>query len=266
VILKNKLKDWDICIPPARNNPHTETDYRFLFKQGRPVDDTPDMKERIGKATLIHKDKNVRHGYWKNSDLVTNSGDELKDPTKNLRMKTTAEPEAGLYQNYGAIEPAINSVRPELQEELTKRYGSDKTVENPETAAYIHIRYGDYKLFNMNSSMDYYRKAKARLEKESQIETLYIISQPDGIQWAREEGLLKESNKRMVVVDEKDELKVLYIMSQCKAGACISASTFSIWGAILGPVTNEKSLMIYPSKWIQISGKDLHFPERWIEI
>jgi hypothetical protein len=266
VVIKNKLKEWDICIPPVKDNPHTKTDYRPLFKQGKPVEETPEIKERIQAAALIHKHKDIRHGYWKNTDLIANSGDEIKNSTKNLRMKTTEEPEGGYYHNYGSIEPAIKTVRPELQKELASRYGSDTTIEKPDSAAFIHIRYGDYKTNSMNAPMDYYKTAKARLEKEAAIETLYIISQKDGVQWAKEEGLLTEAGKTIRVIDDDDELKVLYIMSQCKAGACISPSTYSIWGAILGPGERETSVIIYPSKWIKISGKDLNFPERWIII
>lgn len=266
VVIKNKLKEWDICIPPVKDNPHTKTDYRSLFKQGRPVEESPEIKERIQAAALIHKHKDIRHGLWKNTDLIVNSGDEFKNSTKNLRMKTTEEPEGGYYQNYGSIKPAIETVRAELQKELASRYGSDTTVEKPDSAAFIHIRYGDYKSNSMNASMDYYKAAKARLEKEAAIEIIYIISQKDGTQWAKEEGLLTEAGKTIRVIDEEDELKVLYIMSQCKAGACISPSTYSMWGAILGPGERESSTIIYPSKWIKISGKDLNFPERWIVI
>ena len=265
VIVKNKLKNWDICIPPVQDNPHTSTDYRFLFKQGRPVELTPDMKERVsGAAAVIHKNKNIRHGSWKNTDLVLNSADELKNSTKNLRMKTTEDPEGGYYQNYGSIEPAIATIRPEIQEELTKKYGTDSLIQDPGSSAFIHIRYGDYKDYNLTSSIQYFKDAKARFEKESAIKTLYIISDKAGIQWAKDEQLSAPGEKTIHLIEDPDELKVLYYMSQCKAGGCISASTYSIWGAIMGPATNDSSVIIHPSKWNgMVTGKDIHFPERW---
>ena len=266
VVVKNKLKHWDICIPPVKDNPHTSTDYRFLFKQGRPVDLTPEMKERINSAAaVIHKNKNVRHGSWKNTDLVVNSGDEFKNSTKNLRMKTTEEPEGGYYQNYGSIESAIEKIRPEIQEELTKKYGSDALIAEPAKSAFIHIRYGDYKEYKLISSMGYFKDAKARLEKESAIKSIYIISDKAGIEWATKEGLTTKGEKTVHTIDEPDELKVLYYMSQCKAGACISASTYSVWGAIMGPGTNDSSVIIYPSVWNKmVNGKDIDLPDRWI--
>lgn len=263
-IIKDKVKNWDLCIPPMKNNPHTDTDYRFLFTQGRPVEIKPEIEERIRVATLVHKNKNIRHGPWKNTDLVTNSGDPLGNSTKNLRMKTTEEPEAGYYHNYGSIEPILDKIRPELQEKLAQRYKSQ--VEVPESSAFIHIRHGDYEKYKILSPMEYYKAAKARLEQEAGIGTIYILSEPTGIAWAKQEGLAQEAGKKIITIDDSDELKVLYIMSRCKGGACISASTYSMWGAILGPAENKSSMIIYPSKWIHISAKELSFPERWIQI
>lgn len=264
VIVKNKLKEWDICIPPVENNPHTSTDYRFLFKQGRSVEMTPEIKGRVDAAVVVHKNKDIRHGSWKNTDLIANSGDDFKNSTKNLRMKTTEEPEGGYYQNYGSIEPAIATIRPEIQEELTKRYSSEGLIKEPDSSAFIHIRYGDYKEVKLVSPIEYFKEAKARFDKESAIKTVYLISDKAGIEWATQEGLTT-GEKTVHTIDDPDELKVLYYMSQCKAGGCISASTYSMWGAIMGPGTNDSSVMIYPSKWNgMVTGAYFGFPERWI--
>jgi hypothetical protein len=103
-----------------------------------------------------------------------------------------------------------------------------------------------------------------RLEHPS-IRTIYIISDEKGIEWAKKEGV-PESKTQVQLISDPDELKVMYIMSQCKAGACISASTYSMWGAILGPQTNDAAIITYPSTWIKISAKELSFPKSWIEI
>ncbi len=56
-------------------------------------------------------------------------------------------------------------------------------------------------------------------------------------------------------------------MSLCIAGACISASTFSAWGVILGADTNPKSTILYPSVWFVDGNSDcMQFPERWQKI
>ena len=62
VIIKNKLMNWDLCIPPVVGNPHAEMDYRFLFKQGRAVEKTPEVAQQIGNAVVLHKNKNITHG------------------------------------------------------------------------------------------------------------------------------------------------------------------------------------------------------------
>lgn len=46
-------------------------------------------------------------------------------------MKSTEEPEVGYYQNYGSIEPALATIRPEINEELSKRYGSESLIKDP---------------------------------------------------------------------------------------------------------------------------------------
>lgn len=118
---------------------------------------------------------------------------------------------------------------------------------------------------NLLSSMDYFKAAKARLEKESTIKTIYLISDKTGMDWAKKEGLTATTAQTVYPIDDPDELKVLYYMSQCKAGACISASTYSMWGAIMGPATNDSSLITYPAQWNgTITGKHIDFPERWV--
>lgn len=72
VVLVKKIKNWNVCIPPAPHNPHAPTDYRFLFKQGRPVERTPDIQGRINVAKVVHKNKNVFFASWNPEDLVVN--------------------------------------------------------------------------------------------------------------------------------------------------------------------------------------------------
>jgi hypothetical protein len=230
-----------------------------LFKQGNPVEKTKEIAKRIADATLIHKDKDIRNGEWKAEYLVKDSGNELTEG-KDLRLKSTDEPEAGYYQNYASIAPAIPIIRPELQAQLDSRYGTSR-IENPDSTAFIHIRYGDYKTFSINASMDYYKAAKAKL-LEYPVKTIYLISDVEGIKWATSEGLTEGTQ----TIDDPDELKALYIMSQCKAGACISPSTYSLWGAILGPATNDAAIIVYPSTWIKISATELSLPKSWIQI
>jgi hypothetical protein len=224
------------------------------------------MRQRMRDAIVLHKAKEIRHSEWSDANLVLDSGDALNNPSANLRMKSNASPEDEFYHNYKGIEPAIDIVRPELQEELDARYKKDSPVKDPATAAFLHIRYGDYKKLNLVGRIDYYKKARAHLEKQSNISLIYMISDADGLTWVAKEGLMDGCSKPIHPIGDSDELKVLYIMSQCKAGACISSSTFSIWGAILGPGTNPESMITYPSWWVSTDVKNLSFPKRWIQI
>jgi hypothetical protein len=56
-------------------------------------------------------------------------------------------------------------------------------------------------------------------------------------------------------------------MSLCSAGACTSASTFGLWGIILGADQNKSATILYPAKWVtDHSTKSLMFPSWWKEL
>jgi hypothetical protein len=55
------------------------------------------------------------------------------------------------------------------------------------------------------------------------------------------------------IVDEKDEIISLYIMSNCLKGAIVANSTFSYWGAYLAHENSKDHVAYYPS----IMGKGL---------
>jgi hypothetical protein len=67
-----------------------------------------------------------------------------------------------------------------------------------------------------------------------------------------------------------NELQTLYAMMLCEAGAVISNSTFSSWGAMLGADKNTKSTIVYSKTWITAFPGEppnpLRFREEWIGI
>ena len=71
-------------------------------------------------------------------------------------------------------------------------------------------------------------------------------------------------NEHFELLDEKDELAGLMLMSLCEGGAVISNSTFSWWGAMLGCGATGVPVA-YPAKWIGKENPDL-FPPSWIRI
>ena len=93
--------------------------------------------------------------------------------------------------------------------------------------------------------------------KDAGVEKIYLLS--DDLEWCKK----KFDGLGLIPFEEEDELKTLYLMSLCKGGAVISPSTFSAWGAILGPDENKKATIVYPNKWIEGKKNRLDFPAWW---
>jgi hypothetical protein len=257
--LKEALKHWDICIPPLKQK-HSDIDYRYLFKEGIPVERDD---RRIARAGKIHDKIDTHYNAWNTKDLVVNSGTIFTNPKKNIRMKSLSD--GGYYHNYSSIAPAIDTVRSDLLEELSKQYGSESDrIRNPSKAAFLHIRHGDYTSWGWMSDASYYTKALKELEKT--MEDIYIISIKEGIEWANSEQILDGATRNIHSIDDDDELKVMYLMSLCKGGACISPSTYSMWGAILGPGTNPESSIYYPARWLSRDADIMGLPAEWKRI
>jgi hypothetical protein len=254
--VKNKT-GLDMCILPTNNpyspipanNPHSTTDYRsILFKQGRPVE-AANVKNRVNVA------KKVLGG-------ISNPHNDWSDMPINANKSVNALIGDAYFQNYNAIKDVIPIIRKDCKEAFEDRYKGFKDTIAP-TSAFIHVRRGDYSS-QWSLEAEYYKQGLAMLDAVPEITAIYMLS--DDIGWCKEQGF--SSSKLKWFDDPKesaDELKAMYLMSLCLGGACISASSFSSWGAILGADQNEKSTIIYPKKWA-VSGSNSSaqkFPERW---
>jgi hypothetical protein len=106
------------------------------------------------------------------------------------------------------------------------------------------------------------------LEKNPSIKKIYIIS--NDIEWCKShDAEWKQHTKKEIEYDgTPNELEALYRMILCRGGAVISGSTFSSWGAILGPDMNPTSTLVYPLIVGQYAGVEnpFNFPSRWIGI
>ena len=253
VVVKEKL-GTPICLLPYTNE-HSKTDYRdILFKQGKAVEKAP-MQARIdGAKRLLDQmtlESTESHKDWEYTPADGNSG-------RNTIMGDS------YFQNYPAIQSAIPIIRADCSQIFGERYpGFKDTI--PSTAAFMHIRKGDYKdLLSLNN--DYYTRGLAMLDTVSAITEIYFLS--DDIPWCKEQKWGSSKIKWFDNPDDmKDELKTMYLMSLCLGGACISASTFSTWGAILGADQNPESTIVYPSSWITgRPSSEFKFPERWTQI
>jgi hypothetical protein len=166
------------------------------------------------------------------------------------------------YQYYPPISIYENEIRDLFLkglDEYRNEYLKEKNTY--EESAFIHIRRNDYiKLSNYHyvQDMDYYNKALLLLEKNENIKKFYIFS--DDISYIKK-NFTKDN---FIIIDEKNELKSLALMSLCTGGAICANSTFSWWGAFLGAY-GKNNTVIVPSKWINEKIYNL-FPEEWIII
>jgi len=221
---------------------HAETDYRpILFSEFKAVDGTePMFQDKI--------DVRVENKFW---DPWTPSTIPL-DTDKYIYIPNQ------WYQHLPSIQLVLPDVKSHIISTLQGLY-KDTVVE--EGSAFMHVRRGDYTSQENNAyllQIDYYLKALKHITMRDSIKTINIFS--DDIAWCKQQGW--DSPKQIIYIDEPDEMKALYMMSQCKGGAIISNSTFSTWGALLG--ASESGVVVYPSKWLY--GAETAFPPSWIRI
>lgn len=226
---------------------HTRVDYRpILFNDFESVDANNPIFQDVIDANVQQKDP--VHRFW---DAW--SPHNLPASNKYIFLETQ------WYQDFKSIEPAIGEVREKVLERMRNRF-KDTGVD--EGSAFLHVRRGDYTNAENAAYLldnDYYVPAIEKLNTQPNIKTINIFS--DDILWCKQQGWVSAKNIRYI--DEPDEMKSLYMMSLCDQGAVISNSTFSTWGAILGPYTNG-SIVVYPSKWLY--GAETSFPSSWIRI
>lgn len=246
----------EILLFPAENNHHSTTDYRPMFKHGKPVDRTPEMLERMEAATKLHENTFVFYGNWGIEEKAKGPGD--------VRIKNTATPgySDGFYQNYESIKDIIPDIRKELVPQLQEKY---KELPIKAKAAFMHVRRGDLIGSNEHSRPEYLQAALKYMDNIPGVEVIYVVANPEDSQWSKEQNF--QTKKVLEWFIDPDELKAMYLMSQCSAGAIISSSTFGTWGAILGADANPSSTILYPKVWSPNNPKAvIEFPGRWIPI
>lgn len=257
LMVKRKSK-LPLCIIPSSGNPHSKDDYTRLF-DGKRIDPASPQSERIAAAKTV-LNTGTSMNKWSNANIKytdTNIG-------KNIKIKDT------LYQNYSAIQPVIQEVKDSLMKnEFNKdEYKNYRDSTKSDESAFMHVRRGDYAGTAWELAIDYFFKGLDELEKNQSIKKLYIIS--NDIEWCKSHDAewKKHFTKEIEYDGTPKELEALYRMILCTAGAIISGSTFSSWGAILGPDTNPKSTLVYPLIVHQYAGVEnpFSFPPRWTGI
>jgi hypothetical protein len=238
--LKNKHNVPLFLLPTDENsNIHSKKDYRFLFDGATPIEYTDERMKETREVGI----QNNFFGPWR--DIPT-------DENTNILIKYH------WFQDFPSIKAVIPQVKNEVVNHLSDIY---KDVSIDTSSAFIHVRRGDYTkeaggAYALN--MDYYGPGLEELNKSDNIENIYIFS--DDMAWCKQQKW--NTTKQIKYIDEPDELKTLYMMSQCEGGAVISNSTFSTWGAFLGPYLTS-GVIVYPSKWL-FNG-NLSLPTEWIQ-
>jgi hypothetical protein len=161
------------------------------------------------------------------------------------------------FQFYPPLSPYENDIRTLFLQGLG----------NPEPniqTAFLHIRRGDYlnnPQYHYIQNLEYYEKALCILkEKNPSVKQIKIFS--DDIVWAKEQSLFKSD--LFSFSEQEDEIEALQEMTQCHGGAVLANSTFSWWGAFLGPYA-KRAPIIYPSRWIAEDVPEL-CPKEWIRL
>ena len=242
IMVKNK-KGIPLCILPSGNNPHkASSDYtKTLYKQGTSVD-PESVKERMKVSKSVLDKITNPHNTWVNGNIDGNA-------TANATLNCT------FFQSYSSILPVIPTIREDCAKVFQETYPDVKI--DSDGSAFMHVRRGDYG--GRSLSADYYNRGLAELDSISKLKDVYIVS--DDMGWCKSQEW--KTAKKIIFFEDPDELKTMYMMSLCLAGAIISASSFSTWGAILGADKNPESVILYPTSWITGPSTQLQFPARW---
>ena len=233
------LNEDESSLDNSTANPHSNTDYRPMLLQGKSIN----LKDPVVQsAKKIHEGFSI-YNSWSNANIP--------DASHNYYMGR------GLYHLYKPIEHVIPIIREDFKKVFSEKYPDFKI--DPDSA-FIHVRRGDYLTYlNFHKympSLEYY-KTGVKMLKNAGIKNIYLLS--DDLKWSKNQlpGLIPF---------EGDEIKTLCLMSMCKGGAVISASTYSAWGVLLGPHENPKATIIYPKQWIYHTNNPFGWPSSWKSI
>jgi len=121
-----------------------------------------------------------------------------------------------------------------------------KTDDQKNKSVFLHVRLGNYQILPHHhvNLLGYFATCLNKFPQDTRF--LIFSDTPEKAQ------LLTVFNDRCIFVDETNEYKALFLMSQCWAGSITANSTFSWWGAFFGrqASTDKESYKSYmPGKW-----------------
>jgi len=257
LMVKRKIK-LPLCIIMSGFNPHSKTDYTRLFK-GEMINSVSPPSDRITAAKSVLNPKGYTN-KWSNMNIEYSE----VNVGKNVKIMATQ------YQNYSSIQPVIQEVKDSLMiNEFNKdKYNKHRESTKSDESAFMHVRRGDHVDLKWEQPLEYFFRGLEELEKNPSIKKIYIIS--NDIEWCKtHDADWKQHIKKEIEYDgTPNELEALYRMILCRAGAVISGSTFSSWGAMLGADMNPNSTIVHPLvvPYYPNVENPFMFPPRWIGI
>ena len=160
----------------------------------------------------------------------------------------------GYFQYLPALQPILFDLVSEYKKAL---FPFRSQYVDPHTSLFIHVRRGDYlKLphYHYIQTKTYYENAFQQWRQHYAGDDFHVFLMSDDPQWCREQSW----SFPYTLYENDDEVQTLAFMSQCEAGAIISNSSFSYWGALLSQSTH----VFYPERWIAETVHGL-FPSHW---
>ena len=255
-LLIKDLLGMPLILIGGNDNPHSHTNYAPFFKEGE-LANLSDVQSRFDNAVKM-------------PEQIGQNNPEFMSKLSEYKG-TDCKLENTYYHEFKLVEPVIPKIKSDFISELGNRFPDFKpTVLNgfsEDKMFFMHARMGDHTSLGWSSPLEYFSSALAALGDIPDV--IHLIS--DDIPFCKkqiEEGKWKSSKIR--IFEDPDELKTMYLMSLCKGGAILSASTFSWWGAMFGPHENPNSTIIYPKESPTYVGGKFTFPERtgkkWITV
>ncbi len=167
------------------------------------------------------------------------------------------------FQYYPPIGEHEQEIRTLFTEPLAVRREALRQRGSHEHFAFLHIRRGDY-VDNPATpivGVPYYINAiNLLLQSNPKVTKILVLS--DDPKWVATQQMFQAN--LFELADYTDELDAMALMSICKGGAILANSTFSWWGAFLGPY-ETRAPIYYPKSWIPGPIVDL-FPKEWIAL
>jgi hypothetical protein len=163
-------------------------------------------------------------------------------------------------QYYPTLAPFADKLRHLFRAGLESYIQSARRLYNPQRAAFLHIRRGDYLKYpdiHYQQPLAYYKFCVEKLVADVAPNQIWVFS--DDPDWVKAQPYFCEGGL-FRICESKHELECMALMTLCDLGAICANSTFSWWGAFLG--CGPKGKVFVPQRWICDPVEAL-FPEGW---